>query len=95
MLDDVIDRDRVRVLESRGEAGLPHGATDHDGVRLGRLALGLEHLEGHGAAESLVPCLPYRAHPTGPDETDEPVAACDQAVRRVHTTLLLSRFSEV
>jgi hypothetical protein len=71
--------DRVAVLETCGDPGLPHGPSA--GVR--RLGFGErvaddEPFDRDGAAEPLVLCLPHHAHGSATDLFDQSVAAGDQ-----------------
>ncbi len=83
----VEDRDRVRVVQPRGDPALAHGALP--GVLgLVRVEARLEHqlFDRHRAMQHVVVRLPHGAHGTGPDPLDDTVAAGDQATLVAHAT---------
>ena len=79
--DDVIERDRARVVEPGRRPRLPHHP------RLGRAPLlvghgGREHhfLDRHLATQHRVPGTPDDAHPSPPEESPEHITIGDDAV---------------
>ena len=94
VLDDVVDRHRVTVVQPSSEPRLPHGPSGHQLGRFGARTLrGVEDLQGDRPSEPLVPPLPHRAHAASSDESDEPVPARNEAVRRLHWAPLRVRRS--
>ena len=74
VVDDVVHRHDVGVVERGGRARLAHGARGLH-LRLTRQAADL--LDGDLAAEDLVPAQPDHAHATAPDGAQHEVAARD------------------
>ena len=85
VLDDVEDRDGVRVVQARGDPGLAHRPVRPDlGVRRVQPGSGVQALDRHVAAQALVEGPPDHAHAAGADLLDQPVAADEDGFALAH-----------